>query len=528
MRGIANFLSFFSISLIESRLDWLLSPRQGDNDNEGWLDYYCDFELYAGSGPAKGVVCNDKRISEALPADEVDEPKDCSLDLNVPASLIQTVSELSSRHHLKPRLVTTIVRSRLVRHDFTRPFELDEDPKKQDSLTTWIEYLGYEYWWLDKYMRDIQRLEPEHDKLWQQLIDEKMTQPHETRESVRTMASAMQDQNEYDRAREAVQKAESEGRRIYKLTQEDPERLRIPTAKRKSMMRIATEKLLAAKRRFEQIQVRERRRTVFIRGTFDYVDTKGYAARHRPRPTWTRRKESDEEEAHRRSRASRETKPEEAFTAISRTLGITQPVNGARYQAVPGLKGAAKKAMQTRVLSVGSPLGFPDHADIETPSLSEYIHHGNGLVRAVLLVNAKYVWPKDQPTTPTLPQITLNALRHDVTQHGSLGPVDHFMRDVQIHPVISTATATDAHVNLTLRDLHDSLSADVPVTLQCSKFRRIFRKHYASMRYTGPNPKKRSRVTDDHRAWEEDKRERERANKRMMGLGDGSVGLEDE
>ncbi|CAJ2510319.1 Uu.00g050220.m01.CDS01 [Anthostomella pinea] len=145
-------------------------------------------------------------------------------------------------------------------------------------------------------------------------------------------------------------------------------------------------------------------------------------------------------------------------------------------------------------------VGWSHHTPLD--QAAKYIRHGNGLVRAVLLVNAKYVWPKDQPTTPTLPQITLNALRHDVTQHGSLGPVDHFMRDV--------------------------LSADVPVTLQCSKFRRISRKHYASMRYTGPNPKKRSRVTDDHRAWEEDERERERANKRTMGLGDGSVGLEDE
>ncbi|CAJ2503097.1 Uu.00g104910.m01.CDS01 [Anthostomella pinea] len=160
-------------------------------------------------------------------------------------------------------------------------------------------------------------------------------------------------------------------------------------------------------------------------------------------------------------------------------------------------------------------VGWSHHTPLE--QAAKYIRHGNGLVRAVLLVNAQYVWPKDQPTTPTLPQITLNALRHEVTQHGSLGPVDHFMRDVQIHPVISTATATDARVNLTLRDLHDSLSADVPVTLQCSKFRRIFRKHYASTRYTGPNPKKRPRVTDDHREWEEDERERERANKRARG-----------
>lgn len=43
------------------------------------------------------------------------------------------------------------VKRRLARHGFAQPFELDEDPKKQDRLTAWIEYLNFEYWWLDQY-----------------------------------------------------------------------------------------------------------------------------------------------------------------------------------------------------------------------------------------------------------------------------------------------------------------------------------------------------------------------------------------
>ncbi|KAF2189278.1 hypothetical protein K469DRAFT_724003 [Zopfia rhizophila CBS 207.26] len=39
------------------------------------------------------------------------------------------------------------VKDRLTKHGFTRTFQLDEDPARQDKLTTWIEYLGYEYWW---------------------------------------------------------------------------------------------------------------------------------------------------------------------------------------------------------------------------------------------------------------------------------------------------------------------------------------------------------------------------------------------
>lgn len=32
------------------------------------------------------------------------------------------------------------VRRRLARHGFTRPFELNQDPKQQGKLETWIEY----------------------------------------------------------------------------------------------------------------------------------------------------------------------------------------------------------------------------------------------------------------------------------------------------------------------------------------------------------------------------------------------------
>ncbi|KAK7403871.1 hypothetical protein QQX98_010375 [Neonectria punicea] len=181
---------------------------------------------------------------------------------------------------------TEAVKRRLARHGFTQPFKLDEDPKNQDKLTTWIEYLNYEYWWLDKYTSDIERLEPEHDKLWQELIDKKTLRPHETKEFVRTTASPMERQNEEDMAWKAVQRAESEAKRIYVLTQEDPKRLRISKAKRISMLKHGTERLLAAKQRFEQIRSRNHRIGDFIRATFDYDEAKRDAARHRVLVQW--------------------------------------------------------------------------------------------------------------------------------------------------------------------------------------------------------------------------------------------------
>ncbi|KAJ4230716.1 hypothetical protein NW757_013981 [Fusarium falciforme] len=181
---------------------------------------------------------------------------------------------------------TEAVKRRLARHGFTQPFELDEDPKNQDKLTTWIEYLNYEYWWLDKYTSDIERLEPEHDKLWQELVDKKILRPHETKEFVRTAASGMECETEKDQAMKAVQRAEFEAKRIYVSTQEDPKRLRIPKAKRISMLKHGTEKLLAAKRRLEQAQSRSFLIVQFVRATFGYAGAKRDAARHRVLVQW--------------------------------------------------------------------------------------------------------------------------------------------------------------------------------------------------------------------------------------------------
>ncbi|TQV98793.1 hypothetical protein V2A60_007505 [Cordyceps javanica] len=178
------------------------------------------------------------------------------------------------------------VKRRLARHGFTQPFELAEDPKKQDKLTKSIEYLNYEYWWLDKYASDIERLEPEHDRLWQELVDKNVLKPHETKEFVRTAAPGMECETEEDQARKTVQRAESEAKRIHVLTQKDPKRLEIPKATRISMLKNGAENLLAAKRQSEQAQRRSHLITQFVRATFDYDEANRDAARHRILVQW--------------------------------------------------------------------------------------------------------------------------------------------------------------------------------------------------------------------------------------------------
>ncbi|KAI0402515.1 hypothetical protein F4802DRAFT_608623 [Xylaria palmicola] len=50
-------------------------------------------------------------------------------------------------------------RRRLESHSFVQQFELLEDRERQDERVTWIEYLEFEYWWLDKYMASVQHTE---------------------------------------------------------------------------------------------------------------------------------------------------------------------------------------------------------------------------------------------------------------------------------------------------------------------------------------------------------------------------------
>lgn len=173
------------------------------------------------------------------------------------------------------------VRRRLARHDFTRPFQLHEDPKQQDKLTTWIEYLNYEYWWLDKYTGDIERLQPSHDKAWQELVDEKVLRSHETEAFILTDASPMERQAEDDEAMKDMERLRVEAQRIYRLTQEDPLRLSIPRAKRVLMMQNASTKLQAAKRRFQQVKSRNDRVCDFVRGTLGHAGAKRNAALQR-------------------------------------------------------------------------------------------------------------------------------------------------------------------------------------------------------------------------------------------------------
>ncbi|KAM3510954.1 hypothetical protein MY11210_005420 [Beauveria gryllotalpidicola] len=176
------------------------------------------------------------------------------------------------------------VKRRLARYGITQPFELDEDPKKQDKLTTWIEYLNYEYWWLDEYASDNKRLEAERDKLWKEFVETNLLSPHETKDTVLNSAPAMQ--VAVDRASTAVQSARLKAKRVYTLTPKDLKHSDIQKAGQRLMLKRAKEEVNAAKRHLKQAHKRSHFVTQFDLATLKCDDATRNFDRHRIIVQW--------------------------------------------------------------------------------------------------------------------------------------------------------------------------------------------------------------------------------------------------
>ena len=58
----------------------------------------------------------------------------------------------------------------LTSHHFTQPFQLAEDPRQQDARKTWVEYLGYVYWWWDRHAAAMEAAEPQYRQAWDELL----------------------------------------------------------------------------------------------------------------------------------------------------------------------------------------------------------------------------------------------------------------------------------------------------------------------------------------------------------------------
>ena len=73
-------------------------------------------------------------------------------------------------------------RLRLADHGFTEAFLSLEDVKRQSERMTWIEYIEFEYWWLDRYGRSVRRYQQQHDTAWTEVVESGILGEGETEE----------------------------------------------------------------------------------------------------------------------------------------------------------------------------------------------------------------------------------------------------------------------------------------------------------------------------------------------------------
>ncbi len=166
----------------------------------------------------------------------------------------------------------------LNRHAFTAPFafEFAEDPKHQDQLTTWIEYLTYEYNFYSQRYEWHKRREKWYNAQWKKLMDSGVLRPHETHEFILDVESSFQHTSERTQAEQAVKLARSA---VPSAQQAIPDP-RCPPLSARRRLTAAQSKLDAAIQSFESIKRRNDLVTEFCRTTQNYRDAKRNAERH--------------------------------------------------------------------------------------------------------------------------------------------------------------------------------------------------------------------------------------------------------
>ncbi|KAK1086558.1 hypothetical protein LTR48_003460 [Friedmanniomyces endolithicus] len=81
----------------------------------------------------------------------------------------------------------------------------ESDVARQDTMTTWIEYLGYEYWFYDQNASFVRRYQRMHDEAWKKLVDSGVLRPGETLEVIRDIDFVFKRAAESERGERVVQ-----------------------------------------------------------------------------------------------------------------------------------------------------------------------------------------------------------------------------------------------------------------------------------------------------------------------------------
>ena len=172
------------------------------------------------------------------------------------------------------------LKDRLARYEFTRIFQLDEDPARQDKLTTWIEYLGYIYWYYDRDATFIKQNQKFYENAWKNLVDSEVLRPRETRDFLlKKNGAGYERASERERTQKSLDSAilavSSAERTLSRSAQS-----KVPLAELQKQLSDAQSTLDAAKERHRSIKKRNELINNFFYQIRSYRIAKRIAGRH--------------------------------------------------------------------------------------------------------------------------------------------------------------------------------------------------------------------------------------------------------
>ena len=263
--------------VFERQLERWRSFREWQKDNRGLLDDQADYLSF--------VDANDRHLARHYGTTGRDvwpgQPESVYQDSLRKAWKQKKVKRKTDHSRLREghiyRRFSDYVdqaKSRLSQHGFKIPFELLEDATQQDRLTTWVEYLNYEYSWLDYYVRCVGRLQTKRDQDWRALADAGVLRSNETAESLQTTESSHQRRIELDQAEATVTSAETAAKdTLQESAKAKHGQSRFTAEERKRKLASAHVKLTAAKSAFKEARKRASLISTFIQGQRPYRET---------------------------------------------------------------------------------------------------------------------------------------------------------------------------------------------------------------------------------------------------------------
>lgn len=160
----------------------------------------------------------------------------------------------------------TAAKKRLLRNGCKETFQPCEDLSRQDPLTTWIEYLSYEYLWYETFKKNTERSQQQHDDAWIALLRSEVLEPGEREEKLWSADCGILQEAEEQRAEEDVRVASLKAATL-EARKLEPRTSRYKSYSRQQQLAAAHTDLTKAKAKYDRIKKRNNGISDFIQAT---------------------------------------------------------------------------------------------------------------------------------------------------------------------------------------------------------------------------------------------------------------------